>query len=58
MPKEEDEWYNGNSYQALRELFGLVRIGEGWCFESKVCLYVFSLFLSIFVFRQPFFSGD
>lgn len=29
----EDEWHNGNSYQALMELFGLVRINDNH-FES------------------------
>lgn len=32
----DDEWHNGNSYWALKELFRLARIGEG-CFESLVC---------------------
>lgn len=32
----EDEWHNGNSYQALMELFGLVRINDNH-FESAVC---------------------
>jgi len=34
----EEEWYNGNSYQPLKDLFALVRINDNH-FESKAPAY-------------------